>query len=84
MSIISFIAPQNPSKPNQDALLMTHDKKSSALIIACFDGHGDYGHDISSFCKGFMQKELPVHPAFISDISTAITDVTYALGECTI
>ena len=60
---------------------MKHDLKSSALVIACFDGHGQYGHDVSRFCKNYLEAELVSHPLFLSNLSMAITEVIYALGE---
>lgn len=74
-------APQNPRKPNQDALLMKHCLPSSSLVIACFDGHGQYGHLISRFCKSYMEAELPLHKHFVSNLGAAIVDVTQALGR---
>ena len=76
-----FLAPSNARKPNQDSFLMKHDLKSSALVIACFDGHGQYGHDVSRFCKNYLEAELVSHPLFLSNLSMAITEVIYALGE---
>ena len=60
---------------------MKHDPRSSSLIIACFDGHGDYGHDVSRFCKSYIEKELVAHPLFLSNLKGAILDVTHALGK---
>ena len=51
------------------------------MIIACFDGHGDYGHDVSRFCKSFIETELVSHPLFSSNLNSAILDVTSALGK---
>lgn len=54
---------------------------SSSLVIACFDGHGQYGHLISRFCKSYMESELPLHKSFETNLSAAIIDVTQALGK---
>ena len=81
LSYYYSVAPRNPNKPNQDAFLMKHDPRSSSLIIACFDGHGDYGHDVSRFCKSYIEKELVAHPLFLSNLKGAILDVTHALGK---
>lgn len=78
---MSLSAPQNLRKPNQDALLMKHCQPSSSLVIACFDGHGLYGHLISRFCKSYMEMELPLHKSFETNLSAAIIDVTQALGK---
>ena len=80
-SVSSYPAPNNPHKPNQDSLLMKHCEHSSSLIIACFDGHGEFGHDVSWFCKRYIETELPMHPTFMTDLSRAIKAVTHALGE---
>ena len=80
-SITYSAAPNNLHKPNQDALLMKHCEQSSSLIIACFDGHGEFGHDVSWFCKRFIESELPLHPTFSTDLSGSIRAVTRALGD---
>ena len=59
---------------------MQHDVKTSSLVIACFDGHGQFGHDVSRFCKIFMERELVAHHLFLSDLHQAILDVTAQLG----
>lgn len=79
-SIPSYPAPNNPHKPNQDSLLMKHCEHSSSLIIACFDGHGEFGHDVSWFCKRYIETELPMHPTFMTDLTRAINAVTHTLG----
>ena len=61
---------------------MQHDVKTSSLVIACFDGHGQFGHDVSRFCKIFMERELVSHHLFLSDLHQAILDVTAQLGTC--
>ncbi|KAK8814239.1 hypothetical protein WA158_008101 [Blastocystis sp. Blastoise] len=42
-------APYNPSKVNQDSLLLQEDTETGTLIVGTFDGHGDHGHKISDF-----------------------------------
>ena len=79
--IILCLAPNNPKKRNQDSFIMQHDVKTSSLVIACFDGHGQFGHDVSRFCKIFMERELVSHHLFLSDLHQAILDVTAQLGE---
>jgi len=71
--------PQNPKKHNQDAFFMKHDPNTSSLIIACLDGHGQYGHDVSRYCKAYLEKYLCTHPAFESDVRKAIMETTAAL-----
>lgn len=76
-----FPGPNNIRKPNQDSFLMKHCLGSSALVIACFDGHGEFGQDVSSFCKHFIEMELPAHPSFMTNLRLAILDVTNKLGN---
>jgi serine/threonine protein phosphatase PrpC len=59
---------------------MQNDVATSSLVIACFDGHGQFGHDVSKFCKNFMEKALVAHPLFLKDLHTAILEVTATLG----
>ena len=76
-----YLAPNNPKKKNQDSFIMQHDVRTSSLVIACFDGHGQFGHDVSRFCKIYMERELVSHHLFLSDLHQAILDVTAQLGE---
>ena len=71
--------PKTPKKANQDAFFMKHDPHTSSLIIGCFDGHGQYGHDVSRFCKLFMEKYLCTHLSFHGDVKTAVIQTTAAL-----
>ena len=59
---------------------MQNDVATSSLVIACFDGHGQFGHDVSKFCKVFMETTLVSHPLFLKDLYMAILDVTAQLG----
>lgn len=59
---------------------MKNDVRTSSLVIACFDGHGQFGHDVSKFCKVFMETTLVSHPLFLKDLHRAILDVTAQLG----
>ena len=59
---------------------MQNDIATSSLVIACFDGHGQFGHDVSKFCKVFMETTLVSHPLFLKDLHRAILDVTAQLG----
>jgi hypothetical protein len=74
------VAPNNPTKRNQDSFIMKNDVATSSLVIACFDGHGQFGHDVSKFCKIFMETTLVSHPLFLKDLHRAILDVTAKLG----
>mmetsp|Transcript_20476 Transcript_20476/g.19801 ORF Transcript_20476/g.19801 Transcript_20476/m.19801 type:complete len:570 (-) Transcript_20476:129-1838(-) len=74
-------APNNPKKKNQDSFLMKHDPLSSSLVIACFDGHGQFGHDVSKFCKQYLEYSLLTHPLFLSDLHKAIIDVVSSLEK---
>lgn len=71
--------PNSPKKSNQDAFFMKHDPNTSSLIIGCFDGHGQYGHDVSRFCKLYMERFLCTHPSFHCDVEAAVIETTAAL-----
>jgi serine/threonine protein phosphatase PrpC len=71
--------PNNAKKSNQDAFFMKHDPYTSSLIIGCFDGHGQYGQDVSRFCKLYMEKYLCAHPSFHCDVRAAVVETTIAL-----
>ena len=69
----------NPHKPNQDAFWMLHDPDTSSLVIAVFDGHGQFGHDVSAFSKAYFEQHLPSHAAFVTDLHRAIHDTVEGL-----
>ena len=58
---------------------MKHDSTTSSLIIACFDGHGQCGHDVSRFCKHYLEKYLCFHPLFHCDVQDAVTETIASL-----
>ena len=60
---------------------MQHDARTSSLVIACFDGHGQFGHDVSKFCKTYLESELVTHPLFLKDLHRAILEVTASLEK---
>jgi len=64
----------NPNKPNQDAFWMFHDPATSSLVVAVFDGHGQFGHDVSAYCKTYFRDHLPSHPTFVTNLHRAIHD----------
>jgi len=74
-------APYNPRKKNQDALLMMEDAASRSLLLACFDGHGEFGHKISQTFKKEVGARLFEHPAFRTDVRAAITDLVAAVEQ---
>ena len=69
------ISPNQPSKPNQDSFLMQHHQKTQSMIVAVFDGHGQFGHHVSVYCKEYIASKLPQHSAFATDLKIAINDV---------
>ena len=68
-------APYNPKKKNQDSLLMAEDASSRSLLLACFDGHGEFGHKISQEFKRELGPRLFGHPKFTSSLKEAIAEV---------
>jgi hypothetical protein len=68
-------APYNPKKKNQDSLLMAEDAASRSLLLACFDGHGEFGHKISQEFKRELGPRLFGHPKFTSSLREAIAEV---------
>ena len=60
---------------------MKHDPTTSSLIIACFDGHGQYGHDVSRYCKKYLEANLCNHPSFPSDVKRAVLETIMGLDD---
>ena len=60
---------------------MKHDPNTSSLIIACFDGHGQYGHDVSRYCKKYLEKYLCHHPSFSYDVKRAVLETIVYLDK---
>ena len=60
---------------------MKHDPNTSSLIIACFDGHGQYGHDVSRYCKKYLEKCLCNHPSFSYDVKRAVLETIIYLDK---
>ena len=69
----------NPKKPNQDSFLMQYDSCTSTLIVACFDGHGQFGHDVSAYCKNYFESKLASHAYFANNLHRAIYETIDAL-----
>lgn len=46
-------------KTCQDAVYWT--EKESTLLVAVFDGHGDYGDQVATFCTSFVSSYFSEH-----------------------
>ena len=47
--------------------------------MACFDGHGQFGHDVSAYCKKYFASKLPFHPTFATDLHRSINEIIQCL-----
>ena len=56
-----------------------YDVQTASLIVACFDGHGQFGHDVSAYCKKYFASKLPTHPTFASDLHRSINETIQCL-----
>jgi serine/threonine protein phosphatase PrpC len=74
-------APYNPRKKNQDVLIMEEHKETGSLLLCVFDGHGEAGDGVSQFFKAQLPPTLFAHPAFATDIETAVTESTAFLEK---
>ena len=74
-------APYNPRKKNQDVLIMEEHKETGSLLLCVFDGHGEAGDGVSQFFKAQLPPTLFAHPAFATDMQTAITESTAFLEK---
>lgn len=66
-------APYNPSKANQDCLIMRPTVDGS-LILCVMDGHGESGEVVSGFLQRTWPDLLAAHPAFFEDVETALQE----------
>ena len=44
-------APYNPSKKNQDSMIMSEDPVTGAILLAALDGHGEAGDFVSQYFR---------------------------------
>ena len=56
-----------------------YDVQTASLIVACFDGHGQFGHDVSAYCKQYFASKLPLHPTFVTDLHRSINETILCL-----
>jgi hypothetical protein len=65
--------PHNPRKVNQDRMVIER-HPSGAVMLCVFDGHGQFGHDVSSYMKRHFPAAVFSHPSFAAgDINTAMS-----------
>ena len=65
--------PHNPRKVNQDRMVIER-HASGAVMLCVFDGHGQFGHDVSSYMKRHFPAAVFSHPSFAAgDINTAMS-----------
>jgi len=66
---VKGIAPYNPDKQNQDALVM-HQLPTGEIMLSVFDGHGEEGRTVSSHFKTRVPQLLANSTAFNEPLST--------------
>lgn len=74
-------APYNPAKKNQDALIMTEDPVTGAMLVGVLDGHGEVGHHVSAFFQERLPKMIFSHPKFPSNCAQAMADCIAAIEK---
>lgn len=74
-------APYNPRKKNQDSMIMEEHAETGSLLLCVFDGHGEAGDAVSQYFRNQMPPTLFAHPAFATDIKTAITEAVAFLEK---
>jgi serine/threonine protein phosphatase PrpC len=64
-------SPSQPNKPNQDSVIMMEHRESDSVLLAVFDGHGDFGHVISSYFRDNLPEALFASQKFYQHIEVA-------------
>lgn len=59
-----------PESPNQDDFCIA--LEGDTLVLAVFDGHGQYGHDVSNFIHTFLPTVILQDPDFSNNIEKSI------------
>lgn len=67
-------APYNPSKKNQDAIIMHEDPATDTLILCVLDGHGEHGDHVALAFQKDLAKDMIRHPAWKVDVKRAAQD----------
>ena len=68
------------TKPNQDSILMLHHTTTDTFIVACFDGHGQFGHHVSRFCYMYLSGAFFSHPEFETNLPKAVEETINQLA----
>mmetsp|Transcript_18627 Transcript_18627/g.27208 ORF Transcript_18627/g.27208 Transcript_18627/m.27208 type:complete len:356 (-) Transcript_18627:344-1411(-) len=65
------LAPYNPKKKNQDALIMTEDASTNTIILCVLDGHGEHGDAVAIAFQSQLANEMMGHPMWKTDLKQA-------------
>ena len=71
-------APYNGKKENQDVCFMHQDPATNSMLLATFDGHGQYGHLVSRYFQRHLCESVVKHPSWKDDPATAMRDCMLA------
>ena len=71
-------APYNGKKENQDVCFMHQDPATNSMLLATFDGHGQYGHLVSRYFQRHLCDSVVKHPSWVDDPATAMRDCMLA------
>mmetsp|Transcript_39261 Transcript_39261/g.91587 ORF Transcript_39261/g.91587 Transcript_39261/m.91587 type:complete len:304 (-) Transcript_39261:53-964(-) len=74
-------APYNPMKKNQDALVMQHDPATDTLVLAVFDGHGEFGDKVSEYYEKKLIEAMFSHPSWPTDVKSVSREVILRLEQ---
>lgn len=68
------VAPYNPQKKNQDALIMTEDPSTKTVILCVLDGHGEHGDAVAISFQNQLAQEMMAHPMWTTNVKQASAD----------
>jgi serine/threonine protein phosphatase PrpC len=71
-------APYNGKKENQDVCFMHQDPATNSMLLATFDGHGQYGHLVSRYFQRHLCESVVQHPSWVDDPAKAMRDCMLA------
>jgi len=74
-------APYNPMKKNQDSMVMSIDPATDTLILAVFDGHGEFGDKVSEYYENKLADQLFGHPSWATDVKAVSREVILGLEQ---
>jgi hypothetical protein len=75
------MAPYNPRKKNQDALIMAEDPATNSLLLVVLDGHGEAGDKVAQAFRRELAPAVMAHPSWTTNVKVAIGDCIAKIEE---